>query len=88
VEPDPHRRRGGRGAYLCPQESCLSQAVRRARWAHAFRAPAALSPEGAARVRAWIEARGAAAPAPLSRDGQPHPAAAGGLGGPDAEGGW
>jgi hypothetical protein len=34
----------------------LEEAIRRARWAHAFRAPAALTPETAARLRALIEA--------------------------------
>jgi hypothetical protein len=56
VEPDPRRRRGGRGAYLCRSERCLGEALRRGRWAHAFRGPAALRPETVEQVRALIAA--------------------------------
>ena len=55
VEPDPHRRRGGRGAYLCRTEGCLTEAIRRARWGQAFRTSATLTPEAIGRVRALIE---------------------------------
>ena len=41
---------------MCRRDNCLEEAIRRARWAHAFRAPAALMPETAARLRALIEA--------------------------------
>jgi predicted RNA-binding protein YlxR (DUF448 family) len=58
VEPDPHRRRGGRGAYLCRTELCLTEAVRRARWGQAFRTSAAMTPEAIGRVRALIEGTG------------------------------
>jgi uncharacterized protein len=56
VEPDPRRKLGGRGAYLCPSEGCLTDAVRRGRWAHAFRAPAVLPPEAVEQLRALIRA--------------------------------
>ncbi|MBI3456816.1 MAG: YlxR family protein [Candidatus Rokubacteria bacterium] len=56
VEPDPERRRGGRGAYLCRSESCFVEAVRRGRWARAFRRPAVLRPETAERIRVLIGA--------------------------------
>ncbi|HBG45461.1 MAG TPA: DUF448 domain-containing protein [Deltaproteobacteria bacterium] len=29
LEPDPSGRLGGRGAYICPQESCLNEAIRK-----------------------------------------------------------
>jgi hypothetical protein len=54
VEPDPDRRLGGRGAYLCPSEACLTEAARRGRWAHAFRAATVLRPEAVERTRALI----------------------------------
>jgi hypothetical protein len=57
VEPDPRRRRGGRGAYLCRSERCFGEALRRGRWGHAFRAPAALRPDTVERVRALIAAK-------------------------------
>lgn len=89
VEPDPGRRRGGRGAYLCPSESCLSEAVRRARWAHAFRAPTALSPEALAPVRAWIAQRETGASSPPLRDGGLHETLPrGDRPGTYVEGGW
>lgn len=90
VEPDPDRRRGGRGAYLCPNESCLSEAARRARWIHAFRAPSALSPETVAKIRAWIGVQLAAgASVPASCDGELDPAATTeGRPGMHAERGW
>lgn len=56
VEPDPERRRGGRGAYLCRSERCLGEAVRRGRWAHAFRRPVVLRPETVLRLRVLIGA--------------------------------
>ena len=51
VEPDPRRRRGGRGAYLCRREACLTECVRRARWPQAFRAPTVATSDGVARLR-------------------------------------
>jgi hypothetical protein len=54
LEADPRRRAGGRGAYLCRREACLSECVRRARWSHAFRVPAVVTPEGVARLRAAL----------------------------------
>jgi predicted RNA-binding protein YlxR (DUF448 family) len=56
VEPDPGRRQAGRGAYLCRDERCLAEALRRGRWAHAFRAPAALRAETAERMRGLMAA--------------------------------
>jgi predicted RNA-binding protein YlxR (DUF448 family) len=56
VEPDPDRRRAGRGAYVCPSEGCMNEAVRRGRWAQVFRAPAALAPPAIERLRALIQA--------------------------------
>jgi hypothetical protein len=41
---------------VCRRQECLAEAVRRARWAQAFRAPATLRPETIDRVRALIEA--------------------------------
>jgi predicted RNA-binding protein YlxR (DUF448 family) len=84
VEADPARRLGGRGAYLCPNESCLSEALRRARWAHAFRAPATLSPEAAATLRRSI---GAAPAAPAGGGRHPRVRAARPPA-THAEGGW
>ncbi|MGH7265512.1 MAG: YlxR family protein [Candidatus Rokuibacteriota bacterium] len=84
VEPDPGRRLGGRGAYLCPNESCLSEALRRARWAHAFRAPATLSPEAVAKLRLSI---GAAPPLPTGGGCRPRVSAAR-RPGIHVEGGW
>jgi predicted RNA-binding protein YlxR (DUF448 family) len=67
VEPDPDRRRGGRGAYVCRVERCLSGAVRRGRWAQAFRAPAALSPATAERLRTLVHTDDGVGPAPSAR---------------------
>ncbi len=81
VEPDPSRRRPGRGAYVCRAEACLDQALRRGRWAHAFRAPAVMSAETAGRVRELIGAEGPARPASeRTEDGACVPAT--------VEGGW
>ena len=58
VEADLADVRGGRGAYLCRREACLSECVRRGRWPQAFRAPAVATPgSGGAAARAL--ARGA-----------------------------
>lgn len=54
IEPDPYRREGGRGAYLCFREGCLTEALRRGRWAQTFRAPAAVLPETIERLRALV----------------------------------
>jgi hypothetical protein len=54
VEADQRRRAGGRGAYLCARDKCLAEAVRRNRWAHAFRAPATMSRETAGELRGLI----------------------------------
>lgn len=54
VATDPGRRAGGRGAYLCASEPCLAEAVRRGRWAQAFRAPVTVGPETIARLRAAL----------------------------------
>jgi len=59
---DPARRRAGRGAYVCRDERCVREAVRRGRWAHAFRAAADLPPETAERMQALVRS---AAPADL-----------------------
>jgi predicted RNA-binding protein YlxR (DUF448 family) len=37
-------RRGGRGAWLHPEEACLEKAVRRKAFGRAFRGPAAVDP--------------------------------------------
>ncbi len=89
VEPDPRRRRGGRGAYLCRSESCLTEAVRRGRWAQVFRAPATLTPETAEGVRGLIEARLGPEPAGQRCDDGGHAAARdSGRSGVPVEGGW
>ena len=36
--PDPDRRLGGRGAYVC-SDACAQRATQRRAWARAFRAP-------------------------------------------------
>ena len=54
VEADLHRRAGGRGAYLCRREACLSECVRRGRWPQAFRVPAVATPEAVARLRGFL----------------------------------
>jgi len=56
VEPDPRRRGGGRGAYVCRRWACVAEAVRRPRWAQVFRAPAVLRPDALERVRHLLEA--------------------------------
>ena len=65
VEPDPWRRRGGRGAYLCRSARCLDEAMRRRRWPQAFRAPATLTPAAADGVRALL-VEGRLGPGPTS----------------------
>jgi predicted RNA-binding protein YlxR (DUF448 family) len=54
LEPDPGRRGGGRGAYLCRREACLLECMRRGRWPQAFRAPTAVTPEAVARLRGIV----------------------------------
>ncbi|MGH7322517.1 MAG: YlxR family protein [Candidatus Rokuibacteriota bacterium] len=67
VEPDPGGRGGGRGAYLCRGESCLTEAFRRGRWNQAFRAPAVLRTETFDRIRALLTVRREADPVGASR---------------------
>jgi predicted RNA-binding protein YlxR (DUF448 family) len=55
VEPDPGRRAGGRGAYVCRREACVVACVRRGRWQQAFRAPAVATPEAIARLRGLLD---------------------------------
>ncbi len=89
VEPDPRRRRGGRGAYLCRSESCLDEALRRGRWGHAFRAPATLRPETVERLRDSIEAGREPEHSSQSCDDGIQPAArASGRPAAPVEGGW
>ena len=89
VEPDPRRRGGGRGAYLCRSESCVDEALRRGRWGHAFRAPAALRPETVERLRASIEAGREPELSSQSCDDGIYPAArVSGRPGASVEGGW
>ena len=54
VEADPRRRAGGRGAYLCRREACLSECVRRGRWPQAFRVPAVATPDAVDRMRGLL----------------------------------
>lgn len=56
VQPDPGRVRGGRGAYLCPGETCLAEALRKNRWGQVFRAPSVLRPETVEGVRQVLAA--------------------------------
>jgi len=37
VLPDPDGKAGGRGAYVCPNEECLEQAIKKKRFDRAFR---------------------------------------------------
>jgi predicted RNA-binding protein YlxR (DUF448 family) len=71
VEPDPRRIRGGRGAYLCRRERCLREALRRGRWAQAFRAPTVVTPAGLAGLLALVAAAGdshEAGPCPVATE--------------------
>lgn len=79
VEPDTGRRRGGRGAYLCRREGCLREALRRGRWAQAFRAPTVVTPDGVAGLQALMT------PGGQSRAGGPSRAAGGARSVRDAE---
>src|SRR5262245_29982621 len=54
VEPDLRRRATGRGGYLCRQEACLSECVRRGRWPQAFRVPAVATPDVVAQLRGLL----------------------------------
>ena len=54
VEPDPERRGGGRGVYLCRREACLAESMRRGRWPHAFRAPASVTAETLVRLSCLV----------------------------------
>jgi hypothetical protein len=56
VEPDPRRRAGGRGAYVCRRWECVVEAAKRARWARAFRAAASLGPGALERIRGLLQA--------------------------------
>ncbi|HXG14864.1 MAG TPA: YlxR family protein [Calidithermus sp.] len=52
VRVDP--RGPGRGAYVCPEEACIRQALKRGRLAQAFREPCEAGPGLAEEVRgAW-----------------------------------
>lgn len=66
VQPDPGRRGRGRGAYLCRQESCLSECVRRGRWPQAFRAPAVATSDVVAALRGLLS-QGQGAPEMVER---------------------
>ncbi len=50
-------RRGGRGAYLCPEERCLEAAQKKGRLAHAFRAPVTVEAATWERLHALFAAR-------------------------------
>jgi len=39
VVADPRGTAAGRGAWVCPEESCLERALQRGRLSHAFRKP-------------------------------------------------
>jgi predicted RNA-binding protein YlxR (DUF448 family) len=54
VQADPRRSAPGRGAYLCRQQACLTESVRRGRWPQAFRAPAVATPEVVERLRGLL----------------------------------
>lgn len=58
VEADPGGQRGGRGAYLCPDERCLAEALKRNRLGQAFRAPVTIDPERRERLQALVAAAG------------------------------
>lgn len=58
VEADPGGRRGGRGAYLCPDERCLAEALKRRRFGQAFRAPVTIDPTTRERLLALVAAAG------------------------------
>ncbi|MGI8661052.1 MAG: YlxR family protein, partial [Thermoleophilaceae bacterium] len=55
VRPDPRRRGGGRGAYVCAAAGCRSAVAQDGRLGRAFRAPAKLDHEH----RSETPARGA-----------------------------
>lgn len=57
VEADLSGRRGGRGAYLCPDERCLAAAQKKGRLAHAFRAPVTVEAAAWERLHALFAAR-------------------------------
>lgn len=71
VAPDPARRGGGRGAYLCYDEACLAQALRRDRWTRAFRAPSRLDPDAQAEIRVLVQAAGPRADVVVGATGVP-----------------
>lgn len=54
IEVDPRRRLPGRGAYLCRSTACLEEALKRKRFAYAFRGGVTLPAEGIAAVRRLI----------------------------------
>jgi len=60
VQADPQGRLLGRGAYICWSEGCLDVALKRGRFAHAFRGVALLPPEGILWVRRLISSHEAA----------------------------
>jgi predicted RNA-binding protein YlxR (DUF448 family) len=43
----------GRGAYVCPDRTCVEEALKRGRLAHAFRGPVEVATE----LLAWVENR-------------------------------
>ena len=49
---DAAARAAGRGAYVCPDATCVERALIRGRLAHAFRKPCVASPDLAATVAA------------------------------------
>jgi uncharacterized protein len=52
VVVDETARAAGRGAYVCPDPTCVERALIRGRLAHAFRKPCVASPDLAAGVAA------------------------------------
>ena len=55
LEVGSGRCRAGRGAYLCRRLQCLNESARRSRWAQAFRAPTATTPEVMERLRRLLD---------------------------------
>jgi len=70
LEVDSGRGRAGRGAYLCRRLQCLNESARRSRWAQAFRAPTATTPEVMERLRRLLDGSVRVAPPPVSFEGR------------------